>query len=94
MAKVALHGHDHTCPQPGHVGGKIVVTDGNRPTINGMPIALVGDKCYCENDKLLTDTIVTGSSRFTVNGIPVAITGSKTSHGGIVIEGHDNLTID
>lgn len=94
MSKVALHEHYHTCPQSGHVGGKIVVTDSNRPTVNGRPVALVGDKCYCENDKLLSDTIITGSSRFTVNGIPVAIIGSKTAHGGIVIEGHNNLTIE
>lgn len=91
MAKIALHGHFHTCPQKGHHGGPIMVKDSGRPTINGVPIAIVGDKCHCDSG---VDAIVTGNSLFTYNGIPVAVTGSKTEHGGIVIEGHDDLTID
>ncbi|MDP8052811.1 PAAR domain-containing protein [Pasteurella atlantica] len=94
MSKIALHNHNHTCPQTGHTGGKIFVTDNSRPTINGVPIALVGDKCFCQDGTQLSDTIITGSSSLTVNGVPVAITGSKTAHGGIVIEGDSNLTID
>ncbi len=94
MKKIALQNHYHTCPQTGHIGGKILVTDSDRPTINGVPITLVGDKCYCQEDKLLGDVIVTGSSSLTVNGVPVAVTGSQTAHGGVVIEGHDGLMID
>lgn len=88
MAKIALHGHYHTCPE--HTGGSVVVDSSGRPTINGMPVAIVGDKCHCGSGY---DVITTGSSLFTVNGIPVAITGSETEHGGVIIEGHDSLTI-
>ncbi|TCP91167.1 putative Zn-binding protein involved in type VI secretion [Cricetibacter osteomyelitidis] len=89
MAKIALHGHYHSCPE--HTGGEVIVEASGRPTINGVPVAIVGDKCRCGSG---VDVIVTGSSLFTINGIPVAITGSKTAHGGIIVEGHASLTID
>lgn len=88
MAKIALHGHKNTCPE--HTNGNIVVESTNRPTINGVPVATVGDKCQCGNGM---DVITTGSSLFTINGIPVAITGSATGHGGVIVEGDERLTI-
>ncbi|XHN80523.1 hypothetical protein O1Q80_00122 [Lonepinella sp. MS14435] len=88
MAKIALHGHKSTCPK--HTSGNIMVESTNRPTINGVPVAIVGDKCQCGNS---VDIITIGSSLFTINGIPVAITGSSTKHGGVIVEGDDSLTI-
>lgn len=96
MPNVSLIGHHHTCPknEPGptpHVGGPI--SSGQSPcTVNGVPVAVIGDQCTCEVGG--PDTIVSGNSAITIDGIPVALIGSDTAHGGKVIEGDAALTID
>ena len=94
MANISLVGHNHTCPEKcgntPHVGGPI--TSGNSAcTVNGIPVALIGDLCACGCGT--PDTIVSGTSALTINGIPVAMTGSSTAHGGVVIEGDSALTV-
>lgn len=94
MANVALVGHNHVCPaycgKRPHVGGPII--SGNAScTINGVPVALVGDQCSCACGG--PDTIITGSASFTINGIPVATTDSVTAHGGKIVQGDPSLTI-
>ena len=94
MANISLVGHHHACPATTgttpHVGGPI--SSGNSAlTINGIPAALVGDVCTCKAGG--PDTIVSGSSLLTVNGIPVAKVGSKTSHGGVVVQGDSALKV-
>lgn len=96
MTNVSLIDHHHTCPknEPGptpHVGGPII--SGQSPcTVDGVPVAVVGDKCSCEAGG--PDTIVSGSSAMTIDGQPVAWVGSDTAHGGKVVEGVAALTID
>lgn len=94
MADISLIGHNHTCPakcgKTPHVGGPI--TSGNNAcTVNGIPVALVGDQCACGCGT--PDIITSGASALTINGIPVATVGSSTAHGGIVVEGDGALTI-
>lgn len=93
MPKIALVGHHHTCPKyqgtSPHSGGSVLA--GNSAcTVNGVPVALVGDTCACEVGG--PDPIVSGASMFTINGIPVAIEGSSTAHGGKIVEGDGSLT--
>ena len=94
MAQISLVGHNHVCPAKcgnvPHVGGPI--TTGNALcTINGAPVALVGDQCSCACGE--PDTIVSGSSSMTINGVPVATTDSTTAHGGKIIQGDSALTL-
>jgi len=94
MANISLIGHNHTCPakcgKTPHVGGPI--TSGNNAcTVNGIPVALIGDQCACGCGT--PDIITSGTSALTINGIPVATVGSSTAHGGIVVEGDGALTV-
>ena len=79
MPNVSLVGHHHTCPkvEPGpvpRVGGAI--TSGQSAcTVNGVPVAIVGDSCACAVGG--PDTITSGAAAMTINGTPVAITGEN-----------------
>lgn len=94
MPTISLVGHYHTCParrgKCHHVGGPII-SGSSACTVNGIPVALVGDSCSCGCGA--TDTISSGSASLSINGIPVATTGSSTAHGGVVVEGDGALTI-
>lgn len=95
MPSIALVGHHHTCParthKTPHVGGPI--SSGNAAmTVNGVPVALVGDTCTCNVGG--PDVIVSGNAAMTVNGIPVAQVGSTTAHGGVIVEGDSALQIN
>ena len=93
MPHIALVGHHHTCPKvaPGpvpHVGGP--VNSGQALcTVNGKPVAVVGDTCTCQAGG--PDKIVSGAANMTINGKPVAIVGSSTAHGGVMVEGDPAL---
>jgi len=94
MPSISLLGHQHTCPakcgKTPHVGGPI--SSGNSAcTVNGIPIALVGDTCTCACGG--PDSITSGSSALTINGIPAAMVGSSTAHGGVVVQGDGALTV-
>jgi len=90
MPQVALVGHHHTCPMYGHVGGPIS-SGQSACTINGVPVAVVGDSCVCSCPS--PDKIVSGHASVTINGIPVAITTSSTAHGGVVVQGDPLFTV-
>ena len=89
MPGVSLIGHHHSCPK--HKGGP-VVSGQTGCSVNGIPVAVVGDICMCNKNR--PDMIVSGHSGLTVNGKPVAIIGSSTAHGGVLVEGVDGLTVD
>jgi uncharacterized Zn-binding protein involved in type VI secretion len=94
MPSISLVGHNHTCPKKckkiPHVGGPIL--SGNSAcTVNGIPVALVGDTCACGCGG--PDTITSGSFALTINGIPAAMIGSSTAHGGIVVQGDGALIV-
>ena len=72
--------------------------------VNGIPVALVGDKISSHYHSRIDsdgDTVIethsnavitSGSSKLFVNKIPVALTGSKTSC-GIIIEGNNKILL-
>ena len=51
-------------------------------TLNGIPIALQGDKCICAAGG--QDVILQGCPTATINGVPIALQGSPTAHGGTI----------
>lgn len=94
MPKVALLGHNHSCPsycgKEPHVGGPVLAGE-PALTVNGIPVATVGMPCKCNCGG--PDVIVAGAPALTINGIPVAVEGSPTSHGGVIVQGDATLTI-
>ncbi len=94
MPNIALLGHHHTCPaydgKSPHKGGPISSAN-PACTVNGIPVALVGDLCVCECGG--PDTIVSGAPALTINGRPAAMVGSATAHGGVVVQGDPALTV-
>lgn len=71
-------------------GGQVV--QGNAAsTINGVPIACVGDKVICRLHG--AGTIITGDGSFLIDGRPVARQGDKTSCGATLIA-NQALTVD
>jgi uncharacterized Zn-binding protein involved in type VI secretion len=88
MAKkpAATLGDMHSCPIKGH--GTTPIVSGSGQTLNGKPIALVGDTTGCGA------TIIEGAPVMMANGKLVAFLGSKTSHGGTIISGDSGLILD
>ncbi|WP_314271637.1 PAAR domain-containing protein [Capnocytophaga sputigena] len=79
----------HTCPMTTgntpHVGGPIIGPGSTGVTLDGIPIALQGDKCICAAGG--QDVILQGCSGVTIDGIPIAVQGSPTAHGGTIPAG-------
>jgi len=94
MPNISLVGHNHTCPmyagKKPHVGGP-VSSGQSACTVNGVPVAVVGDSCTCKRGG--PDKIVSGHSAVTINGKPVSIVGSATAHGGVVVQGDASFTV-
>lgn len=94
---IATVGSMHVCPMlnpgtppPPHVGGPVSVSGAPGVTLNGKPIALMGDMCTCIGPP---DMIAQGNPGVTVNGIPVATLGCLTAHGGTITTGEPGITI-
>lgn len=91
---IATIGSNHTCPMCSgttpHVGGPVSKSGAPGVTLNGKPIALMGDICTCAGPP---DIIAQGSTGVTVNGIPVATMNCMTAHGGVIAEGEPGITI-
>lgn len=91
---VATIGSMHVCPMVTgyipHVGGPVSGPGMPGVTINGQPIAVMGDICTCVGPP---DTIVQGCPGVTVNGKPVATMGSMTAHGGQITVGVPGVTV-
>ncbi len=62
-------------------GGMVVSVQATHFTIDGVPVACVGDICSCPKKGHDSCTIVEGDSTRTINGIAVAYEGHKTSCG-------------
>jgi uncharacterized Zn-binding protein involved in type VI secretion len=93
---IALKGHHHTCPMvdPGpkpHIGGPVSQTQ-SLVKVNGIPVAVVGDKCICIGDGL--DTITSGSSIVRIDGKAVARLGDSTGHGGVIVQGEAGVKVE
>lgn len=91
---VATIGSMHVCPMVTgyipHVGGPVSGPGMPGVTVNGQPIAVMGDICTCVGPP---DTIVQGCPGVTVNGKPVATMGSMTAHGGQITVGVPGVTV-
>lgn len=92
--QIAVLGSMHVCPMCNgtvpHVGGPVASTSNPGVTINGQPVAVVGDMCTCSGPP---DTIVQGCPGVLINGKPVAVVGSMTAHGGQIVQGIPGVTI-
>jgi len=89
---VAALGNLQTCPLPSHIGGPIIKTQ-TLVKIDGIPAAVEGDTCLCTGCGK-TAEIVSGSSIVKIDGKPVARIGDNTSHGGTIVQGVPNITIE
>ncbi len=87
---IAVIGNNHVCPQidPGpkpHVGGP-VVTGQTQVRVNGIPVAVVGDRTLCVGAGCV-DPIAGGSRIARIDGRAIARIGDPTSHGGKIVQG-------
>ncbi len=83
MIPIARQTDLHTCLIPIH-GVSPIIPVGGTVSVNGIPVARVGDMTGCGA------VIVSGFPHILVNGRPMAHVGSLTSHGGSIINGsHD-----
>lgn len=62
-------------------GGKVVEVQAKHYTIDGIPVARVGDRCSCPRAGHDDCTIAEGNPHHLVDGVPVAYEGHKTSCG-------------
>ena len=97
---VSLKGHQHFCPmvEPGkpprpHVGGPVVSTQQRYVTVDGIPIATVGDECLCGGVPT-TASITSGSGIVKIDGKSAARIGDSTAHGGNLTQGVPWLTME
>jgi len=96
---VTLKGHMHVCPMvdPGpkpHVGGPVVSTQQSFVTVEGVPIATVGDSLLCTGVPTTSDRITGGSSVAKIQGKSVARSGDPCAHGGSLVQGVPWITFE
>jgi len=72
-------------------GGK-VIQGAPTATINGIPVARVGDAVTCPKKRHGTTVIATGDANMLVDGKPVARHGDKTACGATLIAGQTLTT--
>lgn len=60
-------------------GGKVVSVTATNFTVEGTPVACLGDRCVCPIHG--QGTIVEGEAKHTIDGVAVAYDGHKTSCG-------------
>lgn len=95
---VSLKGHMHVCPKvdPGprpHVGGPVISTQQSFVTVEGTPVATVGDTCLCTGVPT-TDTITAGSSFAAIDGKKIVRLGDACAHGGRLVQGTSWITFE
>jgi uncharacterized Zn-binding protein involved in type VI secretion len=69
-------------------GGNVVASGAPHFTVNGIPVALLGDACSCHPRCV----IVEGDAEHTIDGVPVAYEGHKTSCGRLLISTIETYT--
>ncbi|MCF1449285.1 hypothetical protein GOZ83_09485 [Agrobacterium vitis] len=93
---VTLKGHMHICPMADpkpHIGGPVIWTQQNFVTVDGIPIATVGDTWICTGVPT-TDGIAGGSSAANINGRKIARIGDLCNHGGKLTQGVAWITFE
>jgi uncharacterized Zn-binding protein involved in type VI secretion len=73
-------------------GGKVISASASHITVEGVPVALVGDACSCPIKGHDGCKIATGNLNHTVDGVAVAYDGDKTSCGAILQSTIANFT--
>lgn len=96
---VSLKGHMHTCPMvdPGpkpHIGGPVISTQQSFVTVDGVPVATVGDSLLCTGVPTTSDKITGGSSVAKIEGKNIARFGDACAHGGKLVEGVSWITFE
>ena len=62
-------------------GGAVVSVSATHYTVDGIPVARVGDKCSCPKKGHSGRVIAEGDPEFTIDGVAVAYDGHMTSCG-------------
>jgi len=62
-------------------GGVVVSVSATQHTVDGIPVARVGDRCSCPRRGHNNCVIVEGDPNYTLDGVPVAFEGHRTSCG-------------
>jgi uncharacterized Zn-binding protein involved in type VI secretion len=62
-------------------GGSVVAVNARYFTVDGKPVARVGDRCSCPVKGHANCVIAEGDPHFTIGGLPVAFDGHRTSCG-------------
>ena len=75
-------------------GGKVVSVTARHYTVNGIPVARVGDGCVCPKKGHKGCVVAEGDPNFVIDGIPVAFEGHKTSCGATLISSVPNYSRD
>lgn len=71
-------------------GGKVIKVAATNFTVDGIPVARVGDKTSCPVHG--PGSIVEGETRHTIDGVSVAYEGHKTSCGATLLPADRHLT--
>ena len=75
-------------------GGKVVSTSNTNFKVGGVPVACVGDLCFCPLPGHSGCTIVSGSSKHHLRGVLIAFDGDKTSCGAKLISTLSNFSTE
>ena len=73
-------------------GGKVVKVSATHFTVDGIPVACVGDACSCPIKGHDNCTIAEGDPHHVINGIAVAYEGNKTSCGASLISSTESFS--
>lgn len=75
------------------VGGGGIIATATKMTVNGRPVALLGDSVTDHGDGAHSSaTLVAGSAKITCEGRPVVLVGHAASCGHTVSSGSGNAT--
>ncbi len=73
-------------------GGKVESVSATHFTVDGIPVACVGDKCSCPIKGHEVCTIAEGDPAHLINGIAVAYDGHKTTCGATLTASIGNFS--
>jgi uncharacterized Zn-binding protein involved in type VI secretion len=84
----------HVCPASTgpvpHVGGPIIGPGAPTVFVQGLPAAVMGDKCVCVGPP---SSIIAGSGTVLVGGKAAARMGDSTAHGGKIVLGAPTVLV-
>lgn len=66
-------------------GGRVVSVGATHFTVEGIPVARVGDLCSCPVKGHGNCTVAEGDPEFIIDGVPVAFDGHKTTCGAMLV---------